>query len=88
VASAPAGDPRQTRHHADRVFLIACPQREHSVKLKITVENKTYEVDVEVAEDAPRAPQHIEVSSVRLPAAPSGPPSAAAPSGGGAVNEE
>jgi methylmalonyl-CoA carboxyltransferase 1.3S subunit len=51
------------------------------VKLKITINEKTYEVDVEAAEpEAPAAPPRgypVEPSHVRLPAAP--PPPAAAP---------
>jgi len=51
------------------------------VKLKITINEKTYEVDVEAAEpEAPAAPPRgypVEPSHVRLPAAP--PPTAAAP---------
>jgi methylmalonyl-CoA carboxyltransferase small subunit len=41
------------------------------VKLKITVEGKTYEVDVEVEPDVPRVPRGyaVEPSAVRLPAA-------------------
>jgi methylmalonyl-CoA carboxyltransferase 1.3S subunit len=52
------------------------------VKLKITVENKTYEVDVEAADPEPVAvpPRGyvVEPSSVRVPA--SAPPPVAAPS--------
>jgi methylmalonyl-CoA carboxyltransferase 1.3S subunit len=58
------------------------------VKLKITIENKTYEVDVEVADEAaPRMPHGyvLESAKVRLPASPLGapPPVSATP-----VNEE
>jgi methylmalonyl-CoA carboxyltransferase 1.3S subunit len=58
------------------------------VKLKITINEKTYEVDVEAAEpEAPAASPRgypVEPSQVRLPAAP--PPPAAAPAT--PVNEE
>ena len=58
------------------------------MKLKITINEKTYEVDVEAAEpEAPAAAPRgypVEPSQVRLPAAP--PPSAAAPAA--SVNEE
>jgi methylmalonyl-CoA carboxyltransferase small subunit len=57
------------------------------VKLKITIDDKTYEVDVEVADEAtaPRAvPGPVEPSKLRVPA---GPAPAAAPSGA-PVNEE
>ena len=59
------------------------------MKLKITIENKTYEVDVEAAE-----PEHVqppprgyvvEPASVRVPAA--APSTAAAPSGGAVADE-
>jgi methylmalonyl-CoA carboxyltransferase 1.3S subunit len=43
------------------------------MKLKITIDAKTYEVDVEAAEpDAPVPPQgiHVESAVVRLPASP------------------
>ena len=58
------------------------------MKLKITIDNKTYEVDVEAAEpDPPAAPQRnlsVESAPVRLPAAPSpAPPADTTP-----VNEE
>jgi methylmalonyl-CoA carboxyltransferase small subunit len=58
------------------------------VKLKITIDQKTYEVDVEPAEPETAAPPlrgyPIEPAQVRLPAAaPSAPPAGAAP-----VNEE
>ena len=55
------------------------------MKLKITIDDKTYEVDVEVADEstAPRAVAGpLEPSRVRVPAAPS----AAVP--GGPVSEE
>ena len=58
------------------------------MKLKITIDQKTYEVDVEAAEpEAPAAPPRgypVEPSQVRLPAAA---PVAAAPSSEGPVNE-
>ena len=58
------------------------------MKLKITVDGKTYEVDVEVADEA-AAPHPVagplEPSRVRVPAAPA-PSGATAP--GGPVNEE
>jgi len=59
------------------------------VKLKITIDQKTYEVDVEPAEPetaaAPLRGYPIEPAQVRLPAAaaPAAPPAGAAP-----VNEE
>ena len=59
------------------------------MKLKITVNEKTYEVDVEAVEpEAPAAPRGypVEPSQVRLPAAP--PAAAPAPPGGPAPNEE
>jgi len=52
------------------------------VKLKITVGDKTYEVDVEVAEEAAPRPTSsfiVEPAAVRLPATPVQP--AAAPAG-------
>lgn len=57
------------------------------MKLKITIENKTYEVEVEVADEtAPRRPQsYVESAQVRVPATPAaGPPAA----GAGPVNED
>jgi methylmalonyl-CoA carboxyltransferase small subunit len=58
------------------------------VKLKITIDNKTYEVDVEVAEEAPRVPQGyvLESAKLRVPAQPALPVAGAAPSG--PVNED
>jgi len=59
------------------------------VKLKITVDDKTYEVDVEVFDEtAPRGLHQYAVtpSQVRVPAAPSGVAAGAVPSG--PVNEE
>ena len=54
------------------------------MKLKITIDDKTYEVDVEVA-DEPTAPRAVagpmEPSRVRVPAAPAAVP-------GGPVSEE
>ena len=50
------------------------------MKLNITIDGKTYEVDVEVAEpEAPGAPQsvsgfHIASAPLRVPAAPVAPP--------------
>jgi len=59
------------------------------MKLKITLDQKTYEVDVEGAEPEapPAAPRGygVEPASVRLPSAPA--PAAALPTGG-VVNEE
>jgi len=61
------------------------------VKLKITINEKTYEVDVEAAEpEAPAAPPRgypVEPSHVRLPAAPGLPAGPAAPPPGPPVNE-
>jgi methylmalonyl-CoA carboxyltransferase 1.3S subunit len=58
------------------------------VKLKITIDEKTYEVDVEAAEpEAPAAAPRgypVEPSHVQLPAAPV----PAAPAGAAPVNEE
>ena len=58
------------------------------MKLKITIENKTYDVEVEAAEpETPAAPPRgyvMEPSSVRVPAAA---PLAAAPAPAGDVNE-
>jgi methylmalonyl-CoA carboxyltransferase 1.3S subunit len=61
------------------------------VKLKITINEKTYEVDVEAAEPetpaaAPRG-YSVEPSQVRVPAAPA-PAPPGAPSGTAPVNEE
>ena len=52
------------------------------MKLKITVDGKTYDVDVEVAEEPARHPQAFMVipSQARVPAAPTA-PAAAAPDG-------
>ncbi|MGA2740834.1 MAG: biotin/lipoyl-containing protein [Bryobacteraceae bacterium] len=49
------------------------------MKLRITVDQKTYEVDVEVAEDdrAPASPSHTYIPSTPT-ALPSGPPQASA----------
>ena len=58
------------------------------MKLKITIENKTYEVEVEVADEtAPRRPQSyvVESAQVRVPA---GPAASAPPPSAGPVNEE
>jgi methylmalonyl-CoA carboxyltransferase 1.3S subunit len=58
------------------------------VKLKITIENKSYEVDVEVADESgPKVPHGyvLESSKVRVPASPVAAPS---PASGGPVNEE
>ena len=58
------------------------------MKLKITVENKTYEVEVEALEpEAVPAPRGyvMEPSAVRVPAAA---PVAAPAAAGGAINEE
>ena len=56
------------------------------MKLKITVDSKTYEVDVEVAEEPVRHPQAFMVmpSQARVPAAPTAP---AAPTDSGPVDE-
>jgi methylmalonyl-CoA carboxyltransferase small subunit len=58
------------------------------VKLTITIDGKTYEVDVEAAEsDAPAPPVHhgpVESAAVRVPAAPAAP---AKPAESGPVNE-
>jgi methylmalonyl-CoA carboxyltransferase small subunit len=57
------------------------------VKLKITIDDKTYEVDVEVADEAtaPRAVAGpVAPSTLRVPAGPA----PAAPSASGPVNEE
>jgi methylmalonyl-CoA carboxyltransferase small subunit len=60
------------------------------VKLKITIDNKTYEVDVEAAEsEAPAAaaprPKRVETGTVRAPAAVK---QAAAPQDATPVNED
>ena len=49
------------------------------MKLKITVDGKTYEVEVEVAEEPVRHPQAFMVmpSQARVPAAPAPAPAAA-----------
>jgi len=53
------------------------------MKLRITVDQKTYEVDVEVAEDdrAPASPAHayIPAAPTAVPSAPPPPPRSAAP---------
>jgi methylmalonyl-CoA carboxyltransferase small subunit len=56
------------------------------VKLKITVDDKTYDVDVEVADEPVRHPQAFMVmpSQARVPAAPIAP---ATPAGSGPVDE-
>lgn len=58
------------------------------MKLKITIENKTYEVDVEASEpEAPAPPPRgyvVESAPLRVPAAPAVPQPAAA----GPVNED
>ena len=59
------------------------------MKLKITIENKTYEVEVEAAgpEAAHPPGYYFQPGAVRVPAAP--PPRAAAPvNGGGPVDED
>jgi methylmalonyl-CoA carboxyltransferase small subunit len=62
------------------------------VKLKITVENKIYEVDVEVAEPEQPAgwqPGYYAPANVRMPAAPPPvAPAAPAPAGGAPVADE
>jgi methylmalonyl-CoA carboxyltransferase small subunit len=59
------------------------------VKLKITIENKTYEVDVEASEpEAPAPPPRgytVESAPLRVPAAPPAPAPAVA---SGPVNED
>ena len=57
------------------------------MKLKITIDDKTYEVDVEVADESttPRAvPVTVEPARLRVPAAATAAPAAA----GAAVNED
>jgi methylmalonyl-CoA carboxyltransferase 1.3S subunit len=52
------------------------------VKLRITVDNRTYEVEVEAAEpDLPKAPRgyRVESAPLKVPAAPAPAPDAAAP---------
>jgi methylmalonyl-CoA carboxyltransferase small subunit len=59
------------------------------VKLKITIDQKTYEVDVEVAEPEPHSPPRgyaVEPAPLRVPAAPAG--LAPKPAASGSVNEE
>jgi methylmalonyl-CoA carboxyltransferase small subunit len=54
------------------------------VKLKLTVDGKVYEVDVEVFEPDPTGPVYVPpVGSARVPAAP--PPAAAPPASPGAA---
>ena len=59
------------------------------MRLRITIDNKTYDVDVEVAEDEarPRLPSgvRVEPSPVRVPAAGA---AAAQPAASGPVDEE
>ncbi|MCS7044153.1 MAG: biotin/lipoyl-binding protein [Bryobacteraceae bacterium] len=60
------------------------------MKLKITIDNKTYEVDVEAFEPEPPRPQlppsyMIQPGAARVPAAPA---PAAPPTGGEAVDED
>lgn len=62
------------------------------MKLKITVDQKTYEVDVEVAEDD-RGPVHSGQPHAYMPAAPTAmppvpPPAAGQPASGGAAVDE
>ncbi|HYD43135.1 MAG TPA: biotin/lipoyl-containing protein [Anaeromyxobacter sp.] len=57
------------------------------MKLKVTVDGRTYEVDVEASEPetpAPAPPRQFVVAPapVRVPAGPAAPPPAAAPQGG------
>jgi biotin carboxyl carrier protein len=64
------------------------------VKLNITVDGKTYEVDVEVAQPEPQHPiygvgGYFPMSPARVPApAPAPAPQAATDAGGAPVNEE
>ena len=61
------------------------------MKLKITVDNKVYEVEVEATEpENPAYPAGYvpPPSAVRIPAAPLAAPAAPAPAGGPAVNED
>ena len=61
------------------------------MKLKITVDNKVYEVEVEATEpEQPAYPAGYvpPPSGVRIPAAPVATPAAAAPAGGPPVNED
>jgi methylmalonyl-CoA carboxyltransferase small subunit len=61
------------------------------LRLKITVDGKVYEVDVEVSEPEPLGPAYVPpvgpVGSARVPAAPSAPPPPA-PSGPAPVADE
>jgi methylmalonyl-CoA carboxyltransferase small subunit len=61
------------------------------VKLKITIDNKVYEVEVEAAEPeapAPPAGYTFQPSVVRLPAAPLAAPTKPNGNGGAPVNED
>ncbi len=61
------------------------------MKLKITVDNKTYEVDVEAAEPEAVPPPRGYVAQpamIRVPAMASAPAAALVSASGGAVNEE
>jgi methylmalonyl-CoA carboxyltransferase small subunit len=60
------------------------------LKLKITVDGKVFEVDVEVAEPEPPRPAYVPASGhARVPATPSAPPAASAPGpGSGPVADE
>lgn len=59
------------------------------MKLKITVDGKLYEVDVEVSEPERARPGFVApIGHVRVPAAPVAPPPTAAKGGGEAVADE
>ena len=73
--------------HLGEVPLPSTTRKTDNVKIKITVDGKTYEVDVEVADEPVRHPQAFMVmpSQARVPAAPSAP--AATPENSGPVDE-
>ncbi len=62
------------------------------MKLKVTIDGKTYEVDVEAAEPEPQGPPAprqfvVNPAPVKVPAGPAAPPPAAAGQGGAPVDE-
>src|SRR5689334_4200071 len=71
--------------------IFRCITKEPTLKLNITVDGKTYEVDVEVAEDdRPQSGPYYYVppqSAVTVPSVPLAPPPAP-PVGGGNVAED
>ncbi|MBL8178632.1 MAG: biotin/lipoyl-binding protein [Bryobacterales bacterium] len=58
------------------------------MKLKITVDDRTYEVDVEASEPEPQQPVYLPPSPTRIGAAPVAPPPAPATGGPPVENED